>query len=113
MILHTGTISPACLPEDPEETFGNRKVTNYENYFKFYVQFCMKILNFILMKLISRLAVITGWGYTDETKNLKPRPLTSDVLREANVYILSPDLCVKYSPFPITEKESKTNFFTN
>jgi len=70
----SSTISPACLPEDPEETFGNR------------------------------LAVITGWGYTDETKNLKPRPLTSDVLREANVYILSPDLCVKYSPFPITEK---------
>ena len=49
--------------------------------------------------------MISGWGYTDKTKNLKPRPLTSDVLREANVYILSPDLCVKYSPFPITDKE--------
>ena len=55
--------------------------------------------------------MISGWGYTDKTKNLKPRPLTSDVLREANVYILSPDLCVKYSPFPITDKELQRNIF--
>ena len=53
--------------------------------------------------------MITGWGYTDETKKLLPRPLTSDVLREANVYILPQDLCIKYSPFPITDKELKTN----
>ena len=52
-------------------------------------------------------AVITGWGYTEETKKLLPRPLTSDVLREADVYILPPDDCIKYSPFPITDKEMK------
>ena len=32
--------------------------------------------------------LITGWGYTETTKILKPRPLTSDVLREAEIYIL-------------------------
>jgi hypothetical protein len=32
--------------------------------------------------------VITGWGYTEKTKVLKPRPLTSDVLREAEIFIL-------------------------
>ena len=37
---------------------------------------------------------------------LLPRPLTSDVLREANVFILPQDLCIKYSPFPIFDKES-------
>ena len=52
------TIRPACLPEDPEETFG-------------FAQ-----------------GIITGWGYTEKTKVLKPRPLTSDVLREAEVFIL-------------------------
>ena len=32
--------------------------------------------------------IISGWGYTEVTKILKPRPLTSDVLREAEIYIL-------------------------
>ena len=54
--------------------------------------------------MLPRLAVITGWGYTEKTKVLLPRPLTSDVLREANVYILPQDMCVKYSPFPIYSK---------
>ena len=35
---------------------------------------------------------------------MKPRPMTSDVLREAEVFILPPEMCVKYSPFPISEK---------
>lgn len=48
--------------------------------------------------------VITGWGYTEKTKVLKPRPLTSDVLREAEIFILPQDLCHKYSPFPITDR---------
>ena len=52
------TIRPACLPQDPEETFGFAE------------------------------GIITGWGYTEKTKVLKPRPLTSDVLREAEVFIL-------------------------
>ena len=51
-------IRPACLPEDPEEMFDFSE------------------------------GLITGWGYTEETKVLKPRPLTSDVLREAEVFIL-------------------------
>jgi hypothetical protein len=51
-------IRPACLPEDPEETFG------------------------------SAAGIITGWGYSEKTKVLKPRPLTTDVLREAEVFIL-------------------------
>ena len=55
--------------------------------------------------------MITGWGYTEETKKLLPRPLTSDVLREADVYILPPDDCIKYSPFPITDKELKTKIY--
>merc|ERR1712123_456548 len=67
-------IRPACLPEDPEEMFDFSE------------------------------GLITGWGYTEETKVLKPRPLTSDVLREAEVFILPQKLCVKYSPFPITDK---------
>ena len=49
-------------------------------------------------------AVITGWGYTEKTKIMKPRPMTSDVLREADVFILPQDLCIKYSPFPISDK---------
>ena len=49
-------------------------------------------------------AVISGWGYTEKTKVMKPRPMTSDVLREADVFILPQDLCIKYSPFPITDK---------
>ena len=85
------TIRPACLPDDPEEDFG-------------YMA-----------------GIITGWGYTEETKTIKPRPLTSSVLMEAEIYILPPvhystrklatlqyfilqALCVEYSPFPITEK---------
>ena len=48
--------------------------------------------------------MISGWGYTEETKKILPRPLTSDVLREADVYILPQDLCIKYSPFPISDK---------
>ena len=57
-------------------------------------------------------AVISGWGYTEDTKDLEPRPMTSDVLREAQVYILPQDLCIKYSPFPISDKvlHLKTNF---
>ena len=35
-----------------------------------------------------RKALITGWGYTETTKALTPRPKTSDVLREAEVFIL-------------------------
>ena len=49
-------------------------------------------------------AVISGWGYTEKTKVMKPRPMTSDVLREAEVYILPQDMCHKYSPFPISDK---------
>ena len=67
-------IRPACLPYDAEETFSFRE------------------------------GLITGWGYTEKTKIMKPRPMTSEVLREAEVFILPQDLCEKYSPFPITEK---------
>jgi len=67
-------ISPACLPYDPEEKFSFSE------------------------------GLITGWGYTEKTKIMKPRPMTSEVLREAEVFILPQDLCEKYSPFPITEK---------
>jgi len=49
-------------------------------------------------------ALITGWGYTETTKALTPRPKTSDVLREAEVFILPQDLCLKHSPFPITDR---------
>jgi len=49
-------------------------------------------------------ALITGWGYTEKTKIIKPRPLTSEILREAEVFILPKKLCVKYSPFPITDR---------
>ena len=103
MFLPTGTISPACLPADPEETFGYRKVIQYYLYH----------LREIHILLNSSEAIITGWGYTEETKTLLPRPLTSDVLREASVYILPQDLCIKYSPFPITDKELKSNIFPN
>ena len=51
-----------------------------------------------------REAVISGWGYTEDTKDLQPRPMTSDVLREAQVYILPQDMCIKFSPFPISDK---------
>jgi len=68
------TINTACLPADAEEKFGFSA------------------------------AVISGWGYTEKTKVMKPRPMTSDVLREADVFILPQDLCIKYSPFPITDK---------
>jgi len=51
-----------------------------------------------------RKALITGWGYTETTKALTPRPKTSDVLREAEVFILPQDLCIKHSPFPITDR---------
>merc|ERR1719209_2072676 len=67
-------ISPACLPYDAEEKFSFSE------------------------------GLITGWGYTEKTKILKPRPLTSDVLREAEVFILPQELCEKYSPFPITDR---------
>ena len=30
--------------------------------------------------------------------------MTSDVLREAQVYILPQDMCIKFSPFPISDK---------
>ena len=52
--------------------------------------------------------MISGWGYTEKTKVMKPRPMTSDVLREAEVFILPQDLCVKYSPFPISDKVKGT-----
>lgn len=51
-----------------------------------------------------RSAIITGWGYTEVTRVLKPRPKTSDILREAEVYILPQDLCKIHSPFPITDR---------
>jgi len=50
------------------------------------------------------LALITGWGYTEITRLIEPRPKTSAVLREAEVYILPQELCEKYSPFPITSR---------
>ena len=37
---------------------------------------------------MSSLALITGWGYTEITRLIEPRPKTSAVLREAEVYIL-------------------------
>ena len=52
--------------------------------------------------------MISGWGYTEKTKVMMPRPMTSDVLREAEVFILPQDLCVKYSPFPISDKVKGT-----
>ena len=66
----------------------------------------------ILKYFVFSEAVISGWGYTEDTKDLEPRPMTSDVLREAQVYILPQDLCIKYSPFPISDKvlHLKTNF---
>ena len=67
-------INTACLPRSAEETYGYSE------------------------------AVISGWGYTEKTKVMKPRPMTSDVLREAEVFILPPEMCVKYSPFPISDK---------
>ena len=42
--------------------------------------------------------IISGWGYTETTKILKPRPLTSDVLREAEIYILPQANIVEYNP---------------
>ena len=41
---------------------------------------------------------------------MKPRPMTSDVLREAEVFILPPEMCVKYSPFPISDKVTAVSF---
>merc|ERR1712051_524292 len=73
-VTFSDTIRPACLPDDPTETYGYKS------------------------------GIITGWGYTEVTKILKPRPLTSDVLREAEIYILPQDLCIEYSPFPITDR---------
>ena len=73
-IFSPADINTACLPPSAEETYGFAE------------------------------AVISGWGYTEKTKVMKPRPLTSDVLREAEVFILPQDLCVKYSPFPISDK---------
>ena len=52
--------------------------------------------------------MISGWGYTEKTKVMKPRPMTSEVLREAEVFILPQDLCIKYSPFPISDKVKGT-----
>lgn len=52
------SIRPVCLPADKEESFA-------------FAQ-----------------GLITGWGYTETTKKLLPRPLTSDVLREAEIFIL-------------------------
>jgi len=49
-----------------------------------------------------RTAIITGWGYTEVSRLLKPRPKTADILREAEVYILPQKLCERHSPFPIT-----------
>lgn len=49
-------------------------------------------------------ALITGWGYTEVTRIIEPRPKTSSVLKEAEVFILPQDLCEKYSPFPLTER---------
>ena len=74
------TVSPACLPPATSPTLASNETYAYSE------------------------AVITGWGYTEKTKILKPRPMTSDVLREAEVFILPQDLCVKYSPFPISDK---------
>jgi len=73
-VTFSDTIRPACLPDDPSTTFA------YES------------------------GIISGWGYTETTKILKPRPLTSDVLREAEIYILPQDLCIEFSPFPITDR---------
>ena len=73
-------INTACLPRSAEETYGYSE------------------------------AVISGWGYTEKTKVMKPRPMTSDVLREAEVFILPPEMCVKYSPFPISEKVTAVSF---
>ena len=52
------SIRPVCLPTDQEESFA-------------FAQ-----------------GLITDWGYTETTKKLLPRPLTSDVLREAEIFIL-------------------------
>merc|ERR1712088_943755 len=73
-VTFSDTIRPACLPDDPSETYGYKS------------------------------GIISGWGYTEVTKILKPRPLTSDVLREAEIYILPQDLCIEFSPFPITDR---------
>ena len=78
ILCFTENINTACLPRSAEETYG-------------YAE-----------------AVISGWGYTEKTKVMKPRPMTSDVLREAEVFILPPEMCVKYSPFPISEKVRAT-----
>jgi len=50
------------------------------------------------------LGISTGWGYTEVTKQILPRPQTSDVLREVFLYILPQETCVEYSPFPITDR---------
>jgi len=73
-VTFSDTIRPACLPDNSSTTYA------YES------------------------GIISGWGYTEVTKILKPRPLTSDVLREAEIYILPQDLCIEFSPFPITDR---------
>jgi len=50
-----------------------------------------------------KLGIATGWGYTELTKRLTPARV-SDVLREAEQYILPQSLCLKHSPFAITDR---------
>ncbi|XP_023342069.1 transmembrane protease serine 11A [Eurytemora carolleeae] len=50
-----------------------------------------------------RTSIITGWGYDEQSKNLV-RPTTTEILKEAEQYILPQDVCIKYSPFPITDR---------
>merc|ERR1719481_914706 len=50
------------------------------------------------------LGISTGWGYTEETKKIIPRPKTSDVLREVFLYVLPQEMCKEVSPFDITDR---------
>ena len=138
-VTFSDTIRPACLPDDPTETYGY-KVGTYTvqslwliarlNLFSFgflplgkykrhsraichslygfsikahqwkstiwmsqpYILVCSVFTIFSLQS-----GIITGWGYTEVTKILKPRPLTSDVLREAEIYILPQANIVRYN----------------
>ena len=96
-VTFSDTIRPACLPDDPSTTFAYE--VGFECFWKYLqynihcihcVQCIIYTVYYTVIQCILSLqsGIISGWGYTETTKILKPRPLTSDVLREAEIYIL-------------------------
>jgi len=51
-----------------------------------------------------RTGLITGWGYTEETKKNTDGPKTASILREAEIFVMPQDICKKVSPFSITDR---------